>query len=232
MNIAADGNLAIAQAAVEAGVGYFAHYPGSPVNRVDAHLRKLAERFDTGCVFNDALNEHVAVLAAAGASFCGMRSLVAMKHVGMNIAADPLNYLGYTGVKGGMVIVVGTDPGATCSTGEEDVHWYVPQVNFPLLEPTSIKGIRRCVRDAFEMSEKFEVPVLVFAPAGLCFNADFLEEPVPGENRNELCFEKDKWRYTNVGDSRCRSTIASLLAARQCNLLEIPKPKAATRFNP
>ena len=55
-----------------------------------------------------------------------------MKHVGMNIAADPLNYIGQTGVKGGMVIIIGTDPGARCSTGEEDVHWYVSQTKLPL----------------------------------------------------------------------------------------------------
>jgi len=229
MNTATDGNLAIAQAAVEAGVGYFAHYPGSPVNRVDAHLRRLAAQYDTGCVFNDALNEHVAVLAAAGASFCGMRSLVVMKHVGMNIAADPLNYLGYTGVKGGMVIVVGTDPGATCSTGEEDVHWYVPQINFPLFEPTSIKGIRQCVRNAFAVSERHEIPVLVFAPAALCFNADFLPEPAPSAMPRPAAFEKDKWRYTNVGDHAV-SNHRRLLG----RIAELARESAGSesRFNP
>lgn len=228
MSIAADGNLAIAQAAIEAGVGYFAHYPGSPVNRVDVHLRQLAERFETGCIINDALNEHVAVLAAAGASYCGMRSLVAMKHVGMNIAADPMNYLGYTGIRGGMVIVVGTDPGATCSTGEEDVHWYVPQVNFPLFEPTSIRGIRRCVRDAFGVSEQYEVPVLVFAPAGLCFNADFLPEPEPAVPCGDLHFHKDKWRYTNVGE---RAVVNHRKLLDRIGSLAQQGARSTTRFN-
>lgn len=202
MKTAADGNLAIAQAAMESGVGYFSHYPGSPVNRVDLYLRQLADRYDLGITFNDALNEHVAVLAAAGASFCGIRSMVVMKHVGMNIAADPMNYLGYTGVKGGMVIVIGTDPGATCSTGEEDVHWFVPQLNFPLFEPTSVAAIRECVRAAFTVSEQSEVPVLVFVPAPLCFNVDFLPEPRPNPaaNKRTIKFDKDKWRYTNVGE--------------------------------
>src|SRR6476660_9592054 len=126
-----NGNDALAWAALLAGVNYVAHYPGSPVNLVEPALKKLSKKFEAGIHFNDALNEHVAALSAAGASFCGARSLLIMKHVGLNIAADPLNYIGYTGVKGGMVIVVGTDPGANSSTGEEDVHWYVPQFNFP-----------------------------------------------------------------------------------------------------
>jgi indolepyruvate ferredoxin oxidoreductase alpha subunit len=201
MNFATDGNRAIAQAAIESGIGYFSHYPGSPVNQVDVHLRELSARHSSNIIFNDALNEHVAVLAAAGASFSGMRSMVVMKHVGMNIAADPLNYLGYTGVNEGMVIVVGTDPGATCSTGEEDVHWYVPQVNFPLYEPTSVAGIRSCINEAYASSKMASIPALVFIPAALCFNVDFLPDPVPvsGSKKEAYAFPKDKQRYTNVG---------------------------------
>ena len=129
-----NGNQAIAWGALMAGVDFVSHYPGSPVNFVEGELRTLAKKFNPAIQFNDSLNEHVAALAAAGASYCGARSMVVMKHVGLNIASDPLNYIGYTGVKGGMVIVVGTDPGANSSTGEEDVHWYVPQFNFPLFE--------------------------------------------------------------------------------------------------
>jgi indolepyruvate ferredoxin oxidoreductase alpha subunit len=207
MRVPTDGNLAIAQAAIESGVSYFSHYPGSPVNQVDKHLRALSQECDASIVFNDALNEHIAVLAAAGASFSGMRSLVVMKHVGMNIAADPLNYIGYTGVNGGMVIVVGTDPGAVCSTGEEDVHWYVPQFNFPLFEPTSVAGIRECINEAFVSSEKADVPVLVFIPAALCFNVDYLPAPKPCTTAGErpLSFTKDKPRYTNVGEQAVRN---------------------------
>ena len=142
-----NGNEAVAWAALEAGVDYFSHYPGSPVNLIEPALRRLAADRGDHIHFNDALNEHIASLAAAGASFCGARSLVVMKHVGMNVAADPLNYIGYTGVKGGMVIVVGTDPGANSSTGEEDTHWYVPQINYPLFEPTTIQEVHRYVKE-------------------------------------------------------------------------------------
>ena len=84
-------NEAIAWAALKAGVDFFSHYPGSPVNLVEPELKKLDKRFNTQIAFNDSLNEHIAALAAAGASFCGARSLVVMKHVGLNIAADPFN---------------------------------------------------------------------------------------------------------------------------------------------
>jgi len=105
-NIIMDCNEAIAWGAVSSGVDFVSHYPGSPVNFVEVHIKKLNARFNHQIEFNDSLNEHVAALAAAGASYCGGRSMVIMKHVGLNIAADPFNYIGYTGVKGGMVIIV------------------------------------------------------------------------------------------------------------------------------
>ena len=231
MRVATDGNLAIAQAAIESGVSYFSHYPGSPVNHVETHLQTLSCEFEAGIIFNNALNEHIAVLAAAGACFSGMRSLVVMKHVGMNIAADPLNYLGYTGVNAGMVIVVGTDPGAVCSTGEEDVHWYVPQFNFPLYEPTSVAGIRECINEAFRTSEKADVPVLVFIPAALCFNVDYLPTPEPDKRagKRRLSFTKDKRRYTNVGEQAVRN---HQYLIDRINKLAANPGRYQTRFEP
>ena len=196
-----NGNQAVAWGALVANVDFVSHYPGSPVNFVERDLRFLSAKYNPLIKFNDALNEHVAALAAAGASYCGARSLVVMKHVGLNIAADPFNYIGYTGVKGGMVIIVGTDPGANSSTGEEDVHWYVNQFNFPLFEPTSIQDIYRDVISAFELSEKYELPVLIFLPARLCYNNAFIEVPADFQFiKKEFYFEKDKDKYINVGN--------------------------------
>ena len=178
-----DGNEALAWGAALGQIDYFTHYPGSPVNRVANDLEEIDQEHELGIKFNHALNEHVAILAAAGASLCGARSMVVMKHVGLNIAADPANYLGVTGVKGGMVIVVGTDPGATCSTGEEDVHWYVPQFNLPLIEPVSIPQIVESIPTAFELSERYSLPVLLFLPATLCFNSDAVDLPTPPARR-------------------------------------------------
>ena len=195
-----NANQAIAWGALSAGVNFMSHYPGSPVNFVEPSLKSLDARFKTSIKFNDSLNEHVAALSAAGASLCGARSLCVMKHVGLNIAADPLNYLGYTGVNGGMVVVVGTDPGANSSTGEEDVHWYVPQFNFPLLEPTTIKECYDFARDAFSLSEKYKIPILLFVPGRLAYNVSKVEVEIDFQSeQKEFYFHKDDERYINVG---------------------------------
>ncbi len=195
-----DCNEAIAWAAVSAGVDFVAHYPGSPVNFAEKHIKKLNDRFDCEIKFNDSLNEHVAALSAAGASYCGARSMVIMKHVGLNIAADPFNYIGYTGVKGGMVIIVGTDPGANSSTGEEDVHWYVPQFNFPLFEPTSVQECYDYTKQAYELSEKNEIPVMIFIPGRLAYNFSNVKVSLADNtNKAPFYFEKDRDRYINVG---------------------------------
>lgn len=196
----ARGNEALAWAAAEAKVDFFSHYPGSPVNLVEPILKKINQEHNLGITFNDSLNEHIATLAAAGASYCGARSMVVMKHVGLNIAADPINYLGYTGVKGGMVIVVGTDPGANSSTGEEDPHWYVPQVGFPLFEPKNIQDIQKYTLQAFEVSEKYEIPVFLFIPGRIAYHSDLIDIPTrPTPSHKNFQFIKEPSRYVNVG---------------------------------
>lgn len=201
-----NGNELIAHAALHSGVDYFSHYPGSPVNFIEPCLKKLAKTHKAPIKFNDSLNEHVAALSAAGASFCGARSMVVMKHVGVNIAADPFNYIGYTGVKGGMLIIVGTDPGANSSTGEEDVHWFIPQFNFPLFEPTSISETFDLVQKAYELSEEQEIPVVIFMPVRLCNHADFVSLPEYTERkRPDFYFEKDRDKYINVGQRAIRN---------------------------
>lgn len=201
MECLVNGNEAVAWGALEAGVDYFTHYPGSPVNKIAPKLFELNKRYQQKIIFNDALNEHVSTLSAQGASLSGARSLVVMKHVGMNIASDPLNYLGYTGVKGGMLIVVGTDPGANCSTGEEDPHWYIPQLNFPVFEPSNVKEIYEYTKEAFLVSEKYETPVLMFLPSRLCFNHDTisLDDSFSQKTQKNFHFEKNPSAYVNVG---------------------------------
>lgn len=201
-----NGNEVIALAALYSGVDYFSHYPGSPVNFIEPNLKKLAQEHKAPIKFNDSLNEHVAALSAAGASFCGARSMVVMKHVGLNIAADPFNYIGYTGVKGGMVIIVGTDPGANSSTGEEDVHWYIPQFNFPLFEPSSIGETFSLVQQAYELSEEKEVPVVIFMPVRLCNHSDYVSYPeYKNHKRDNFYFEKNRDKYINVGQRAIRN---------------------------
>jgi len=208
-----NGNEAVAWAAMEMGLNYFSHYPGSPVNKIAPAIYELNSKYKGSVVFNDAINEHVATLSALGASLSGARSMVVMKHVGMNIAADPLNYIGYTGIRGGMLLVVGTDPGAQCSTGEEDPHWYLPQINLPLFEPTTISQIYYQTKEAFLLSEKYATAVVVFLPTRLCFNHDSLltDESKIGQAQREFKFIKNPASYINVG-AQCVANSKKLFA--------------------
>ncbi len=192
----ADGNAAIAWAAEDAGVRYVSHYPGSPVNRV---IDVIEKNNSNNIIINHSLNEHIAALSAMGASLCGARSLVVMKHVGLNIAADPLNYAGVIKITGGMVVVVGTDPGAHSSTGEEDVHWYAPQFNLPLLEPVSVPGIYESVKNAYQISERIQLPVLVFTPGRLAYQSSLIERDKIPDEPALLRFDKNPEKLINVG---------------------------------
>jgi indolepyruvate ferredoxin oxidoreductase alpha subunit len=192
-----DGNDAIAWAAQDATVGYVSHYPGSPVNRVVDVLEQDSEEYEY--LINHALNEHIAALSTMGASLCGARSLLVMKHVGLNIAADPLNYSAVTKIKGGMVVVVGTDPGARTSTGEEDVHWYAPQFNLPLLEPATVQEVYNSVKHAFEISEEVQLPVLVFVPGRIAYQSSKITRQQEEIKPPNYKFTKDPANLINVG---------------------------------
>ena len=198
-NLLLNGNQAAAYAAMDAGVQFFSHYPGSPVNKVEPALKKLNQEHNLAIEFNDAHNEHIAALAAMGASYSNARSMLVMKHVGLNIAADPLNYAGYSGIKGGLVIVVGTDPGANSSTGEQDVHWYARTFNFPLFEPVSVQEIYDYTRKAYHVSEKYELPVFVFIPVELAHTIAHVKQGNIESNTKKIHFDKDRARYINVG---------------------------------
>ena len=197
-----DGNDAIAWAAQDSGVNYVSHYPGSPVNRVVDVLEAEESR---DYLINHALNEHIAALATLGASLCGARSLLVMKHVGLNIAADPLNYSAVTKIRGGMVVVVGTDPGARSSTGEEDVHWYAPQFNLPLLEPTSVQTVYDQVAQAFQLSEETRMPVLVFVPGRIAYQSSLIERHGKAPSARAFQFHQDPENLINVNARAVRN---------------------------
>ena len=223
-----DGNDAIAWAAQDMHINYISHYPGSPVNRV---LDVLAtEQHQHRYTINHALNEHIAALSAMGASLCGARSLLVMKHVGLNIAADPLNYAGVTKIKGGLVIVIGTDPGARSSTGEEDVHWYAPQFNFPLLEPPTVPAVYKAVKQAFIYSEEAQLPVLVFVPGRIAYQSNLIKRAIETPPSQEFRFEKDPENLINVGIRAVRNHRDHLL--RLQHFQNNHQHQEATHFNP
>ncbi len=190
------GAAAAARGAFEAGIGLAVTYPGSPITETFEVLS--ACQAEKAPICHLVVNEHVAFHKAMGYALTGGRALVTMKHVGFNVAADPAHYIGYTGVRGGMVILVGTDPGATCSTGEYDFRFYAPHTHLPLLEPRSGQEILDTLRQAFEWSEADELPYVVAVPAGACYALEGVRVGAIQNPKNDLRFQNSP-DLTNVG---------------------------------
>ncbi|MGE5396213.1 MAG: indolepyruvate ferredoxin oxidoreductase subunit alpha [Chitinophagales bacterium] len=154
-----NGNEAIAWGAVEAGVGLATSYPGTPSTEIFTTLAELAPRF--GYHAEWCVNEKVAFEVAFGAAMTGVRSIVSMKQVGLNVAADPLMTGAYLGVKGGMVIAVADDPGPHSSQNEQDTRAFGRFAKVPVLDPSSPREAKEMVKQAFEISEQYGVPVIL-----------------------------------------------------------------------
>jgi indolepyruvate ferredoxin oxidoreductase alpha subunit len=150
------GNEAIARGAFEAGARVGTAYPGTPSTEI---LENLSNYSSVRTLW--APNEKVALETALGAAYAGVRTIVAMKHVGLNVAADPFFYGAYTGAEAGLVIVSADDPGMHSSQNEQDNRRYAKFARVPLLEPSDSQEARDFTRLAFEISEQFDVPVLV-----------------------------------------------------------------------
>lgn len=153
------GNEAIARGAIEAGVEVVAAYPGTPSSEIVETLAEIAGNFDYYVEWS--INEKVAFEIAAGASLIGARSLVAMKNAGLNVAMDTFMTLPYTGIKGGMVIVVADDPGAHYSSNEQDTRFAALYAEIPCLEPANQQEAKEMTKEAFELSESLELPVFL-----------------------------------------------------------------------
>jgi indolepyruvate ferredoxin oxidoreductase alpha subunit len=151
------GNEAVARGAWEAGVTAAFGYPGTPSTEI---LENLAKRKDD-VYLEWAPNEKVAFEAATGASYAGARTIVTMKHVGLNVAADPLMTLSYVGSEGGMVICVADDPGQHSSQNEQDSRHFARFAKIPVLEPADSGEALACMRYGFELSERNKVPVML-----------------------------------------------------------------------
>ena len=150
------GNEAIARGLYEAGVGVVSSYPGTP----STEITEIAATYDDiYCEW--APNEKVACEVAFGASLRGARSACAMKHVGLNVAADPMFTLSYTGVNGGLVIFVADDPAMHSSQNEQDSRHYAIASKIPMLEPSDSSEAKEFVKIAYDMSEKYDTPVLI-----------------------------------------------------------------------
>ncbi len=153
------GNEAIARGAVEAGLAFATCYPGTPSSEIPEQFLRISQ--ETDLYFEYSTNEKVAMEVAAAAAISGVRTMVTMKHVGLNVAADPLMTLAYTGVKGGMVIVNADDPYLFSSQNEQDNRYYARLSGLPMLEPTNTQEMKDITVAAFDLSEELELPVII-----------------------------------------------------------------------
>lgn len=183
------GNEAIARGAWEAGATIGVAYPGTPSTETMESFAKYDDVYAEWCT-----NEKVAVEVGMGASAAGARVLATMKHVGVNVAADPLFTSAYTGVNGGFVILAADDPGMYSSQDEQDSHYYALAAHIPSLDPSDSAEALEFSRAAFDLSERFDVPVMIRSTV----RVSHTKTPVQTGQRNEVGlkpYEKDpaKW---------------------------------------
>ena len=149
-------NEAIARGAYEAGVKVVSSYPGTPSTEITEFISKY-----DGIHAEWAPNEKVALEVSIGASIAGARAMSCMKHVGVNVAADPLFTASYTGVNGGLVLVVADDPAMHSSQNEQDSRFYARSAHVPMLEPADSLEAKNYVKLAFDLSEQYDTPVMI-----------------------------------------------------------------------
>ncbi|MDR0491560.1 MAG: indolepyruvate ferredoxin oxidoreductase subunit alpha, partial [Oscillospiraceae bacterium] len=150
------GNAAVARGLYEAGCAVASSYPGTPSTEITECVAEYDEIYSEW-----APNEKVAMEVAFGASLAGKRSFTGMKHVGLNVAADPLFTVSYTGVNAGMVIAVADDPGMHSSQNEQDSRHYAIAAKVPMLEPSDSAECLTYTKYAYELSEKYDTPIII-----------------------------------------------------------------------
>ncbi len=154
------GNEAIVRGAIESGVGFATTYPGTPASEIGDTFSEIAKQ--AGLYFEYSVNEKVATEAAAAAAWCGVRSLVAFKHFGFNVASDSIFPLAYYGLKAGMVIVSADDPGCWSSgQSEQDSRYYARIAHLPLFEPADPVECLFFTKQAFALSERLGIPCII-----------------------------------------------------------------------
>lgn len=164
------GNEAIARGAYEAGVKVSAAYPGTPSTEISENIVKYPEIYAEW-----SPNEKVACEVAIGASISGVRSLVSMKHVGVNVASDPLYTISYAGVNGGLVLVAADDPGLYSSQNEQDSRCVARAAIVPVIEPSDSAEAKEFVKFAYEVSEKYDTPVILRTTTRLSHSQGMVE---------------------------------------------------------
>jgi indolepyruvate ferredoxin oxidoreductase alpha subunit len=185
------GDHAVAQGAYEAGVKVAAAYPGTPSTEITECMATFKEVNAEWSV-----NEKVSMEVGIGAAMAGKRALVAMKHVGLNVAADPLFTFSYTGLNAGLVVAVADDPGMHSSQNEQDSRYYAQSAHVPMLEPADSQEARDFTLRAYELSEKYDTPVFLRLTTRIAHSRSFVEI---GERKEvELPYKQDIQKYVMV----------------------------------
>jgi len=206
------GNEAIVRGAIEAGLSYSTSYPGTPATEI---LEYLAKNFKGRVEWS--VNEKVAYETAVGAAYTGRRAMVSMKHVGLNVAADPLMTSAYLGNKGGFVVVVADDPGAYSSQNEQDTRVFARFAKIALFEPSDSQEAKDFVMAAFDLSEKYKMPVMLRSLTKLSHTSSPVTK---GEMReeNKVALKKDPAQLIAVPSNVVR--LHKALVEKQKGLME------------
>ena len=192
------GNAAVARGLYEAGCHFISAYPGTP----STEIPETAATYDE--IYAEwAPNEKVAMEAAIGASIGGARSFCSMKHVGLNVAADPLFTVSYTGINGGMVIAVADDPGMHSSQNEQDSRHYAIAAKLPMLEPSDSSECLEFTKLAFDLSEEFDTPVILRTCTRVAHSQSMVELS-PRAPRELKTYEKNPEKYVMMPGNAIR----------------------------
>ncbi len=197
-----NGDEAVARGAVEANVKVAASYPGTPATEILEAIAEVAKNL--GIYAEWSINEIVAMEVAVGASMTGVRSIVSMKHVGLNVAADAAMTLAYTGVLGGMVIAVCDDPAMHSSQNEQDTRYFSVHSNIPLLDAGSPQEAYEMTREAFEISEKLQLPIIVRLTTRVAHGKARVQIKEFQNIKRKVAFDKDGSKWVMVPQNALR----------------------------
>ena len=189
------GNEAIARGLLENGCSFAASYPGTPASEILSSFIQMAKAAENPALGEWSINEKVAFETALAVSYAGGRSAVSMKQVGLNVACDPLMSSAYTGVKGGFLVISADDPGPHSSQTEQDSRMMAMMAKIPVLDPSTPQEAKEMIRSAYQISEEFELPVMVRPTTRVCHSRQGVllgEVPSPSSPTG---FSKDPQRW-------------------------------------
>lgn len=191
------GNDAVVRGALESGIRVAATYPGTPSSEIGNTFQRISK--EAGIYFEFSINEKVAFEVAAAAAVAGVRSFAFMKHVGLNVASDAFMTLAYTGVRGGFVVLSADDPSCHSSQNEQDNRYFAKMSSVPMLEPATPEEARSMMHYAFDISERFGMPVLLRTTTRMNHVRGVVTyDAVPEISSERVHFERDPSRFVTV----------------------------------